>query len=649
MSILRRLLLSVTLVIAVVLCGTLILSITAARDYLEGQLQTQSEDAATSLALTLSQPSNNDPVTQQLLVEALFDSGHFSLVRLADPLGKVIVERRIENTLVPVPHWFQSLVSLRADQASHVVTDGWRQLGTVTLVANSIYAWASLWESSLRLIWLMLVVGVLWGLFAFALVNWLKGKLLAEIGEHVRAMGRGELASGPVVARVAELSVVTEAIDQARTSLRAMAEEHTAQVESLKVELNRDPVTGAANRKYFMNEFRRVLEAENAESGHLVMFRQRDLAEINRHMPHAMVDNWLKLVYTKLAEIVAARGQSDMLLARLNGPDFALLFPKSDTPTAMQMAEALRAELRNQRIPVGEGGLCRWAVVLGDYAGGEQAGNPLTRIDEALMQAENAGDDRVFTAAEAGGAAQAKGEKAWRQIIEQGLKQSGFALGIDPAFTDAAGKALRHEASLTLRDPAGGAAPLGAGLFIPAAARLGMVADCDLEAVRLGLEWLRSNTGDLVTRVALITLKSGDFLPRLEKMVAAEPELAKRLFLEIDAHSLVELHERAAHLCRTAERLGVRVGLRRLAQQFGALTHLSGLPIGYVKLGGSFVTELTGTAGSQTLMREVIDLAHSHHIDVCAEDVPDSATVKMLESMGVTLMRGPGLTPSAGA
>src|SRR5690606_28618215 len=150
MSILRRLLLSLTLAIGIILLGTLVLSINAARGYLSDQLQVQSTDAAVSLALSLSQPANNDPVTQELLVSALFDGGHFALVRLADPQGAVMVERGAQPA-ASVPGWFQALAPLANRAASHAVSDGWRQIGEVTLVANDAYAWETLWASSLRM------------------------------------------------------------------------------------------------------------------------------------------------------------------------------------------------------------------------------------------------------------------------------------------------------------------------------------------------------------------------------------------------------------------------------------------------------------------------------------------------------------------
>ena len=100
----------------------------------------QSTDASVSLALSLSQPANNDPVLQELLV-SLFDGGHFSLVRL-ERSGRQGADRApLHRHGRPVPGWFRTLAPLASGTASHAVSDGWRQIGEVTLVANDAYAW----------------------------------------------------------------------------------------------------------------------------------------------------------------------------------------------------------------------------------------------------------------------------------------------------------------------------------------------------------------------------------------------------------------------------------------------------------------------------------------------------------------------------
>jgi EAL domain-containing protein (putative c-di-GMP-specific phosphodiesterase class I)/GGDEF domain-containing protein len=647
MSILRQLLLSVTLAISVILLGTLALSVNSAREYLSGQLQVQSTDAAVSLALSLSQPANNDPVVQELLVSALYDGGHFSLVRLTDPDGKVLIERRSTATAASVPAWFPALAPLDSQAASHAVSDGWRQIGEVTLIANDAYAWEALWRSSLKMIALVVGAGILWALFAFVLVGWIKNRLLREISDHVRGIGR-DAPGEQVEARVPELSGVVQALNQTRERIHASVEEQNAKIESLELELNQDPVTGLPNRKYFVNEFRRALETRAApgtsrvDGGHVLVFRQRDLADLNRHMPREFIDQWLRTACERIQGTLKRMHVAAPMLARLNGSDFALLLPGCAAPQAMMVAEQVRADLHASRIPVGEGHLCRWAQAMTDYGHGSQAGAVLARLDFGLMRAESAGNDQVVIAGATDTHSPSEaGERAWKDAIQTALEGRHFELSTEPLLA-LNGRVVRTEAMLMLRT-APDQEPIPATLFIPPAVRLDLVAECDLEAVRLGLEWLASHAGELAVRVSLPSLRGQKFLRQLALLLTENRPLARRLYVEIDAHGLVECHEQITAFARVAAEFGAHIGVRRLAQQFGAVAQLHTLPLSYVKLGGGFVGGMSQSPGSQQLTASVLETARSLGIAVYAEDVPDAETQRILQGLGIDIMRGQGV------
>ena len=653
MSILRQLLLSVTLAISVILLGTLALSVNSAREYLSGQLQVQSTDAAVSLALSLSQPANNDPVVQELLVSALYDGGHFSLVRLADPEGKVLIERQSTATAASVPAWFQALAPLNAQAATHAVSDGWRQIGEVTLIANDAYAWEALWRSSLRMIALVVGAGVLWAVFAFVLVGWIKNRLLREISDHVRGIGR-DSPGEQVEARVPELSGVVQALNQTRERIHASVEEQNAKIESLELELNQDPVTGLPNRKYFVNEFRRALEtrpasgASRIDGGHVLVFRQRDLADLNRHMPREFIDQWLRAACERIQSTLKRMHVAAPMLARLNGSDFALMLPGCAAPQAMMVAEQVRADLHASRIPVGEGHLCRWAQAMTDYGHGSQAGAVLARLDFGLMRAESAGNDQVVIAGATDMQSPSEaGERAWKDAIQTALEGRHFELSTEPLLA-LDGHVVRTEAMLMLRT-APDQDPIPATLFIPPAVRLDLVADCDLESVRLGLDWLAGHDGELAVRVALPSLRGQKFLRQLALLLTERRPLARRLFLEIDAHGLVECHEQITALARVVTEFGAHIGVRRLAQQFGAVAQLHTLPLSYVKLGGGFVGGMSQSPGSQQLTASVLETARALEIAVYAEDVPDPETQRILAGLGIGIMRGQGVKTAGGA
>ncbi|WP_191577010.1 LapD/MoxY N-terminal periplasmic domain-containing protein [Achromobacter insolitus] len=652
MSILRQLLLSVTLAISVILLGTLALSVNSAREYLSGQLQVQSTDAAVSLALSLSQPANNDPVVQELLVSALYDGGHFSLVRLTDPDGKVLIERKSTATAASVPAWFQALAPLDSQAASHAVSDGWRQIGEVTLIANDAYAWEALWRSSLKMIALVVGAGILWAMFAFVLVGWIKNRLLREISDHVRGIGR-DAPGEQVEARVPELSGVVQALNQTRERIHASVEEQNAKIESLELELNQDPVTGLPNRKYFVNEFRRALETRPAagtsriDGGHVLVFRQRDLADLNRHMPREFIDQWLRTACERIQGTLERMHVAAPMLARLNGSDFALLLPGCAAPQAMMVAEQVRADLHASRIPVGEGHLCRWAQAMTDYGHGSQAGAVLARLDFGLMRAESAGNDQVVIAGATDMQSPSEaGERAWKDAIQTALENRQFELSTEPLLA-LDGHTVRTEAMLMLRT-APDQEPIPATLFIPPAVRLDLVAECDLESVRLGLEWLASHSGELAVRVALPSLRGQKFLRQLALLLTENRPLARRLYVEIDAHGLVECHEQITAFARVVAEFGAHIGVRRLAQQFGAVAQLHTLPLSYVKLGGGFVGGMSQSPGSQQLTASVLETARSLGIAVYAEDVPDAETQRILHGLGIEIMRGQGVKTASG-
>jgi len=413
MSILRQLLLSITVAITVILLGSLALNITAARDYLAGQLQAQSTDAAVSLALSLSQPGNSDPVTQELLISAMFDGGHFSRIALTSPEHEPLIVRQVEGApRYAAPDWFRAIVPLDAKSATRSVTDGWRQLGEITVTANDVYAWETLWAGSLRMIWLVAAAGLAWTVFAFALVRWIERRLLAEISRQVQAIGQGQLAGGDITPRVPELAGVARALNQARARLRITAAEQDAKVEALELELNRDETTGVANRRYFLNEFRRVLDAGTGQDnealdasdtppdahGHVLILHLHDLAGINRHAGRRPTDQWLTATCQRLGDLLQtpdAPHPQPPLLARLNGADFAILLPESDPAAAAQLAERIRADLLATRIAAGENELCRWAMSLTNYHPGTTISAVLTRLDQGLTRAEEGGVDGV--------------------------------------------------------------------------------------------------------------------------------------------------------------------------------------------------------------------------------------------------------------
>lgn len=635
MSTLRRLLLCTALLVGFVLLGAQALGMLAAHRYLNTQLTQQSEGGASALTWALAHAPSTGSERQELADE-LFGQGLYALVRITNEGGSAVVERQKPAAATSAGDWRSAWLSVQAPSVSrpYVSADG-RDRGTVTVQADARLARDTLWQGGVRVLGLVLAAAVFWSLFALNLVRWIETRTSRDICERVRALAPGNLAAP---AGSCELAGVDQALVDAQRLVAATVEEQNAKIESLQSEIYRDPITRLPNRKYFVDQFRAALADKTSESGgHILMFRQRDLAQINRHLSRAFTDQWLRSSSDRLRKLVAEFGGSTAQIARISGSDFALLMPRTSAPQASLLAERVRRELRSLRVPMDKYGWCRWALAMSAFTPGDNMSDTLARLDHALMCAESADDDLIAPASQAADSTRI-GEYSWHDALATALEQHRFSLSVLPLY-DVSGGLLHHEASLTLHDTTGGD-PVPASIFMPPAVRLGLSAECDIQAIRLGLDWLFTHADALTVSVSLASLAQTSFLSRLERMLADRPMLTARLIIEVDAAGLVEQGSDLHQLCGIVTKAGARIGVSRLSQQFGAMERLHEYPVSYLKLCGSFITGLLHSPGSQHLAATVVATATTLGMAVYAEDVPDSATQEILEDLGVRAIRG---------
>ena len=103
-------------------------------------------DNAAALALSLSQ-QQPDAVSVELVVAALFDSGHYESIRIIDPQGKLMVERVAPAGNPDAPDWFVRRLPINSDPGQAQISSGWSQFGTITLVSHRRFAYQALWAS----------------------------------------------------------------------------------------------------------------------------------------------------------------------------------------------------------------------------------------------------------------------------------------------------------------------------------------------------------------------------------------------------------------------------------------------------------------------------------------------------------------------
>lgn len=644
MSLFRQLWLAVILVTLTSFIGSFAVSMQSTRSYLEQQLHRKNVDSANSLALSISQLSK-DPTTIGLQISALFDSGQYETISITSPDGTVVAERAQDRVDTAVPGWFIDLFPIQAEAGRAQISDSWMQFGVVKVVSQTHLAHQALWEQTETLIIWFLIAGALSGLIGMLILHRIKRPLAAMVAQAEAITERRFLTiSEP---RIPELRSVARAINDLVRRLHNRFIEETSRLEALHKQIHHDPVTGLANRDYFMSHLRSILPpvneaaAGNAQSGILLIIRLNDLAEINRRLGHTGTNNLLCQVGSLIGNI--ASETPDRLAARLNGSDFGLIIPNVDH--AGQFANQLTLELT--ALPPQTDGevadFCHIGAIR--YQHGDKPDELLARADTALATAERQGVNawHVITGRSSSNSSPVSAANIgdWRHIIDGALNEDRFKLVLHPVV-DPAGIQLHQEAVIRLQTQRDGEW-LAAGNFIAIAARLNLTGPVDLNVVRHALEPLQSQAGELAVNLSVETITDWGFRNKLAQLLGQYPQLCRRLWLEVPEYGAFRELEAFRDFCRTFKGLGCRIGIEHFGHHFGEFQKLTDLGLDYLKIDPSFVRGIHQKKNNQKFLRGLCSLAHSIGIIIIAVGVQNEAEQRTLIKLGLDGVTGPGV------
>ena len=634
MSLFRQLWLAIIVSTALAFAGSFVASMMTARHYLAHQLAIKNNDNAASLALSMSQLAK-DPVTLELQVAAVFDSGQYAVVRLRDPDGKVLIEKTDAPDAGDVPAWFVRLFPIASAPGLAQVSARWKLFGSVELVSHSQFAYEELWDGALRLLLWFSIGGVLIGLFGTYLLRGIKRPLDAVVGQ-AQAISEGRFLS-IAEPQTPELRSVASAMNSMVDRLKAMFSEEAARLESVRREATLDGLTGLANRSFFLNQLQTALsDDEAAASGSLLLLRVADLAGINRRLGRESADELLHRLGAAINELTL--GKPRAAAARLNGADFALLLPGNETPG--DVAEKLLATLRDLAAAGLIDGERIGHVASTHYEHGQASGVLLARIDAALAAAEGLGG-LAWCRAESSGEQRATSHLEWRKILDEVIASQRLRL-VEFPVAGHDGALLHVECPLRMQAVAGGEW-LAAGSFMPMAGRLGLTSEFDLAAVRMALARIADGAAAVAVNLSGESILHPAFRQRLQALVAARRELAARLWLEVSEVGAFQHFDAFQDFCNDLRPLGCRLGIEHFGRQFSEIGRLYNIGLDYLKVDSSFVRGIDSQPGNQAFLKGLCSIARNINLLVIAEGVQTSEELAILPGLGFDGVTGPAV------
>ena len=645
MTLSRQLMALIVVLLLTVFVGTFLISVHNTRDYLEKQLESHAQDAATSLGLSISPYLGEmDIATITSMTDAIFDRGFYRVIRVEDINGKPLVDRVLPVQIEGVPDWFIERLPLTTPEGEAILMDGWVERGRVLVRSHPGYAYGQLWQTiagTLRWFALSALLALLVGVLLLKQVL----RPLRSVEQQANAICDREFPITDALPRTRDMRRIVEAMNRMSAKVRQMLDELERLASGLRRQAYQHPVTQLANKRFFMDSLESQIRSDEEFSrGALCLIQLKGFKQYNDHHGFQAGDELLVACARQLASLAAQWPRSQ--LAHLTGADFALLVPgcsdEEAAGVAGQLASALAALYGTGKLDEADVG----HVGVGYFDGRQTLSELLSEADMALRMAQNQGANGWHLSRPDELQGQIRGASEWRAFIEAALERNLVQLQFQPVVSCSDQALLHREVLVRLPEnlEQGADGPLlSAGLFMPQAESLGLTAAIDKAVIRQVLERLSAESGEAcayAVNLSLPTLSTEGFMDWLDRLLAEHPGQASRMVFELPEYGVVSMVEQVNALLGLVARRGARLSIDHFGRSFSSLAYLRSMKIHYLKVDGSFMRSIEENSDNQFFVQALSEIAHGLEIQVIAEAIETEAAWSLLPGLHVDGAQG---------
>lgn len=642
MTLFRQLLLTIVLLLSLMLMVVMLINFQTTKSYLIEQLRSTTQDSATSLSMQVSDyMALNDYVSVESYVNAVFDSGYFSEVRVHAYATDQDIARSNITKISGVPNWFINAIDFDVPTANAVISNGWNELGQVYITGSAGYGYYQLWLASRDLLLSFLAIGAVSILLGGLLLRWLF-KPLSEVEKQAEAIQQRRFIQMKKLPKTRELKSVVESMNRMAANLERefAAEAQTAQW--LQAKAFKDPVSGLGNRNFFESQASAHFAESDRTYDGLLLVSLIDLAKLNNEMGYEAADNFIRSTANILETHLSSFPHAT--LARLSGADFVALVPNIEIARLKELVAGAMLdlqELASARVSYSEAVANIGAVVIDATV---DRSNAMAQADAALRSAKQAGANQFSVFDSETGQKMAIGRIAWKEMLEYAIEHRSFVLRRQPvAAANDRNKLLQQElfASLEFEDK-----QYHAGYFIGLAEQFDLGEQVDQVIIRHVIETIKTTNlvGPFVVNLSTSAYAKMSFVSWLDKLLQELPDkVRQQMAFEVSEQSVLAAEDHAFLLVQTLKRHQVKFGIDNVGKQFSAFQYLQTLMPDYVKVDPSYTKLAVGKDSESFFMHTLCKMFNSLNIDVIATGVETDNQVEVLQRFDISGVQGYGV------
>ena len=401
-----------------------------------------------------------------------------------------------------------------------------------------------------------------------------------------------------------------------------------------------DKVTGLLNRRAMEVDTRAIELAGTARYSN-VSISVKQFGLIVGSVGHQLGDALLCQIATRLDGVTR---DFDGRLYRVDGVTFGALFHFGQDPARLHVIlEALTAamdapfEIGNQDLIVSIG------VGASEYPKDAGSAEEVARLAELAKLQAHADPGNSFLVYDTRIGESQRDKLRMESRMLKALEHGDFELFYQGQRGLPDGRICGFEALLRWRD---GDKMISPAEFIPLAEETGLIVRIGAwvleQACRQARQWADSGAGRPLVAVNISPRQFShpEFMATVRDTLARTGVDPRQIELEITEGSVMNDAENSIAQLHALRDLGLHLAIDDFGTGYASLSYLRRFPLDRLKIDRSFVKQLTMSEQDDTIVRTVIELAHTLGLSVTAEGVETIEQESVLQGWGCDVIQG---------
>ncbi|MDO6687931.1 MULTISPECIES: bifunctional diguanylate cyclase/phosphodiesterase [unclassified Agarivorans] len=631
MTLYRQLLIVVLLIYGGLLAVVFSIEIGNTRSYLSEQQLSDVNNTSTSLGLSLSPYlEDGDVVGAESVINAMFDSGYYQQISLTLFADESVIDRQNSSAIEGVPEWFTSFELFQPSSQQQVLTSGWMQLGELTVVGHSGFAYLQLWNAMVDLAKLFVVGYLATVLMLMRALRYVL-KPLEQIQQQAKLIEQREFGQTIPLPHTLELRSVVGAINHMSDNIAQQFESQVKEANALREQAFQDSVSGLGNRAYFINQSKSWL-AESGVGG-LALISLDIIEAIHVKEGFSARDEFIHSV----GELFTAytQQQQQLVFARISNLEFAVLAEGFDQQQLLDLAQQVHQDIL-ERLATWKQYMPRPLVIgLVLRQKDENIGELLTAADTALHVARELREG-FFSLADVEHTHIPRSQ--WKQLLETTISRQSLAYKTQIVNFIHSDKVLHHELFTTIEVDA---QHYAAGQFMPAVEQFRLGAKFDQMVVEQAASALSKHADlSLAINLTLSAISEQSFLTWLGDAAVQFKSVAHRMAFEIPETAFLQENAELEKTLGLLRALGFQIGIDQYGRNLNSLSYLSRVKPNYVKIDYGYTAQALAEEGDTHFLSAICRAARNLQIVTVAQRVENQQQVELLSALPVDAYQG---------